>query len=127
MESKKTAFKLLIKEFHEFEFPEVLRRDLQVPDPEAIPARKVITITGPRRAGKTYFFYQIIRGLEKTVGRIVSCQRSPEPVFLKWKGNEEKAAGDFYVRSGPGSVKLSSESAAEYIRTRFPGASRAAG
>ncbi len=46
-------------------------------------------------------------------------QRSPEPVFLKWKGVEEQPEGDFYVRSGPGSVKLSPESAQEYIRTRF--------
>ena len=59
---------------------------------------------------------QIVRG--KTVC-IVSCQRSPEPVFLKWKEKEGTPEGDFYVRSGPGSVKLSPESAAEYIRTRF--------
>jgi len=66
---------------------------------------------------------QIVQG--KTVC-IVSCQRSPEPVFLKWKETEENAAGDFYMRSGPGSVKLGPESAAEYIRTRFPGASHRA-
>jgi hypothetical protein len=60
---------------------------------------------------------QIVQG--KTVC-LVSCQRSPEPVFLKLKGTEESPDGDFYVRSGPGSVKLSPESAAEYIRTRFP-------
>jgi type I restriction enzyme R subunit len=59
---------------------------------------------------------QIVQG--KTVC-LVSCQRSPEPVFLKWKGTEEAEIGDFYVRSGPGSVKLSPESAAEYIKTRF--------
>jgi predicted HTH transcriptional regulator len=52
---------------------------------------------------------------------LVSCQRSPEPVFLKWKGLEASPAGDFFVRSGPGTVKLSKESADEYIRTRFPG------
>ncbi len=63
---------------------------------------------------------QIVQG--KTVC-VVSCQRSPEPVFLKWKGLEGAERGDFYVRSGPGSVKLSPESAAEYIKTRFPGAS----
>jgi type I restriction enzyme R subunit len=67
---------------------------------------------------------QIVQG--KTVC-VVSCQRSPEPVFLKWKETEENPDGDFYVRSGPGSVKLSPESAAEYIRTRFPGASRGEG
>ncbi len=61
---------------------------------------------------------QIVEG--KTVC-VVSCQRSPEPVFLKWKGLEEDPEGDFFVRSGPGTVKLSPESAKEYIRTRFTG------
>jgi type I restriction enzyme, R subunit len=50
---------------------------------------------------------------------VVSCQRSPEPVFLKWKGIEASPEGDFYVRSGPGSVRLTADSAREYIRTRF--------
>jgi predicted HTH transcriptional regulator len=55
---------------------------------------------------------------------IVSCQRSPEPVFLKWKGLEGTPEGDFFVRSGPGTVKLAPDSAKEFIRTRFgaPGA-----
>ena len=57
---------------------------------------------------------------------IVSCQRSPEPVFLKWKGMEGSPAGDFYVRSGPGTVKLPTESASDYIRTRFPGVAKRA-
>jgi type I restriction enzyme R subunit len=61
---------------------------------------------------------QVVEG--KTVC-LVSCQRSPEPVFLKWKGTEAKLEGDFYVRSGPGTLKLSPESTQEYIRTRFPG------
>ncbi len=60
---------------------------------------------------------QIVGG--KTVC-VVSCQRSPEPVFLKWKGTEATAEGDFFVRSGPGTVKLPPESAQQYIRTRFP-------
>jgi len=64
---------------------------------------------------------QIVQG--KTVC-LVSCQRSPEPVFLKWKETEENPDGDFYVRSGPGTVKLNPSSAAEYIRTRFPGTSK---
>jgi hypothetical protein len=50
---------------------------------------------------------------------VVSCQRSPEPVFLKWKGMEGTAEGHFFVRSGPGTVKLQPDSAREYIRTRF--------
>ena len=51
---------------------------------------------------------------------VVSCQRSPEPVFLTWKGVETVEGGDFFVRSGPGTVKLSPEDTREYIRTRFP-------
>jgi len=52
---------------------------------------------------------------------VVSCQRSPEPVSLRWKGLEASPEGDFFVRSGPGTVKLPAESAQEFIRTRFPG------
>ncbi|MGH8122241.1 MAG: RNA-binding domain-containing protein [Rudaea sp.] len=59
---------------------------------------------------------QIVQG--KTVC-VVSCQRSPEPVFLKWKGMETNTDGDLYVRSGPGTIKLSPESAKKFIRTRF--------
>ena len=63
---------------------------------------------------------QVVEG--KTIC-LVSCQRSPEPVFLKWKGIETEADGDFYVRSGPGSVKLSPEDTEQFIRTRFKEAS----
>ena len=56
---------------------------------------------------------------EKTVCA-VGCQRSPEPVFLSWKGVPSEEGGDFFVRSGPGAVKLSPADAKEYIRTRFP-------
>jgi hypothetical protein len=55
---------------------------------------------------------------------LVSCRRSPEPVFLRWKEMESSPEGDFYVRSGPGSIRLSSEDATAYIRTRYPGVSR---
>jgi hypothetical protein len=58
---------------------------------------------------------------------VVSCQRSPEPIFLKWKGIETNPEGDFFVRSGPGTVRLPPESAKEYVRTRFPGWTRSAG
>jgi type I restriction enzyme R subunit len=59
---------------------------------------------------------QVVQG--KTVC-VVSCQRSPEPVFLKWKEMESSPDGDFFVRSGPGTIRLPPESAKEYIRTRF--------
>ena len=52
---------------------------------------------------------------------VVSCQRGPEPVFLTWKGVETSEKGDFFVRSGPGTVKLSPDDTREYVRTRFRG------
>ena len=59
---------------------------------------------------------QIVEG--KTVC-LVSCQRSPEPVYLRWKGLEKAAEGDLYVRHGPGTVRLAARDAVEYVATRF--------
>jgi hypothetical protein len=51
---------------------------------------------------------------------LVSCKRSPEPVYLRWKALEKSARGDFFVRSGPGTVRLGETDVEEYVRTRFP-------
>ena len=59
---------------------------------------------------------QIIKG--KTVC-LVSCQRSPEPVYLRWKGLQKAEGGDLYVRSGPGTVRLGEDDDQEYVATRF--------
>jgi len=64
---------------------------------------------------------QVVKG--KTVC-VVTCQRSPEPVFLRTVETSEDAPGDFYVRSGPGTVKLSAADAETYIQTRFQARSR---
>ncbi len=59
---------------------------------------------------------QIVEG--KTVC-LVSCQRSPEPVYLRWKGLEKAAESDLYVRSGPNTVRLDKSDVAAYLVTRF--------
>ena len=59
---------------------------------------------------------QVVEG--KTVC-LVSCPRSPEPVYLRWKGLEKSPLGDFYVRSGPGTVRLRENDARAYTATRF--------
>ncbi len=78
METRKETFKVLIKEFHGWKSPLVIKRNLRLPEwcyeiPSAgqRTARPgfVVTITGPRRAGKTFFFYQI---MEKLLGASVS-------------------------------------------------------
>jgi hypothetical protein len=71
--------------------------------PAAIPNA---AITAPSRSTCIDPKTQIVEG--KTVC-VVSCQRSPEPVFLRWNGLEAVPEGDFFVRSGPGTVKLSPE------------------
>ena len=49
----------------------------------------------------------------------MSCQRSPEPVYLRWKGLEKAGKGDLYVRSGPGTVRLGEADIEQYVATRF--------
>lgn len=60
----KDNLKIVIKEFHESSLPNLVERkelfDFSILDS---PINKIITIIGPRRAGKTYFLYQIIKKL----------------------------------------------------------------
>ena len=55
---KKQIFKHVIKEFHESRLPELCERDLVIPN-----TKKIITLVGARRSGKTFYFYQIIKSL----------------------------------------------------------------
>ena len=59
---------------------------------------------------------QVVEG--KTVC-LVSCPRSPEPVYMRWKGLEKSPDGDFYVRSGPGTVRIELAEAEKYVAMRF--------
>ncbi len=59
MSIHKYLLKQVIREFHETSLPEVFPRDLELPArPE-----KIIALTGPRRSGKTYLLYSMIRKL----------------------------------------------------------------
>lgn len=57
----KTTLKRIIADFHQNFLPVFRRRELVVP----LNLDKIITIIGPRRAGKTYYLYQIMGELEK--------------------------------------------------------------
>jgi type I restriction enzyme R subunit len=59
---------------------------------------------------------QIVQG--KTVC-VVSCQRSPVPVLLRWKDLERTEGGDLYVRAGPTSIALEAEERDRFTATRF--------
>ena len=55
---KIAVFKYVIKEFHEFTFPTIIPRELCIPE-----TKKVISLIGSRRSGKTFYFYQLIQQL----------------------------------------------------------------
>jgi len=55
--NKKENFKFLIKEFHTSSLPKTIERDLKVP----LFPKKVITIYGPRRCGKSFYFFTLIK------------------------------------------------------------------
>ncbi len=57
--SKKEIFKLLIREFQESALPDVIERELDVP----LNSKKIITVFGPRRSGKSFYFYGVIKKL----------------------------------------------------------------
>ena len=58
----KDKLKIIIKEFHESSLPDLIERD-EIFDLSILSSsvNKVITIVGPRRAGKTFFLFQIIK------------------------------------------------------------------
>jgi predicted AAA+ superfamily ATPase len=57
----KTILKRIIADFHRIPLPIFRRRELEIP----LNLEKIITIIGPRRAGKTYYLYQLMADLEK--------------------------------------------------------------
>ncbi len=50
----------VIKDFYEFKLPELVERDIKISE---IPIKRAVSIIGPRRAGKTYLMFQVMRGL----------------------------------------------------------------
>ncbi len=60
----KENFKIVLKEFHDSVLPNLVERDLKI-DYSILqsPIKKIITIIGPRRAGKTYFLFQVMKEL----------------------------------------------------------------
>jgi len=57
--------KTLIRDFHKADFVDYKKRKLNVP----LNTNKIITIIGSRRAGKTYFMYQLMEKISRKVGK----------------------------------------------------------
>ena len=56
----KQILKTVIKDFHVRPLPVFRPRELEVP----LDSGKIVTVTGPRRAGKTWYFFQLMSRLE---------------------------------------------------------------
>ena len=46
---------------------------------------------------------------------LVKCDKSPQPVYLKFKKRDE----EYFIRTGPGTTKLSTSEAHKYINEKF--------
>ena len=66
----KEEFKVALAEFEEFQLPKIVERELK------LPPHDLITIVGPRRAGKTYFLFQKIKELGKSNCLFMNFERS---------------------------------------------------
>lgn len=55
----KDTLKTIIRNFHTGSLPHIIKRDVALP----LTSKKIITVTGPRRAGKTYLLFQHINQL----------------------------------------------------------------
>ncbi len=62
--SRKEIFKFIIKEFHSSQLPVVISRDLKVP----LFSEKIITLFGPRRGGKSFYLFSLIKTLAEKHG-----------------------------------------------------------
>ncbi|MBC7195445.1 MAG: AAA family ATPase [Caldisericia bacterium] len=62
----KELIKTVIVEYQEREIPWLIERDIDIP----LESNKIIAITGPRRSGKTYLMFQIMKKLfEKNINK----------------------------------------------------------
>lgn len=55
----KNLLKQVIKEGQEFKFPEIVPREIEVP----LKPKKIVAIYGPRRSGKTFLLYSLMKKL----------------------------------------------------------------
>lgn len=56
----KNLLKTIIRDFHTRNLPEVIERKIKVP----LNSKKIVTLIGPRRAGKTYLLYQLMNEIK---------------------------------------------------------------
>ncbi len=53
----------IIREFHERGIPDLIEREINIP--KEVPLKRAVSIIGPRRSGKTYSMFQLIKNILK--------------------------------------------------------------
>ena len=81
-ELKNTIKELLVR-YHSSPLPEIIDRDITFQDFKKV--NKVVTVIGPRRAGKTFVLYQLMKGLIEQGSKITN--------FIYLNFENEKLAG----------------------------------
>ncbi len=81
----KQIIKTIIKDFHSRPLPSFKPRQLEVP----LDLGKITTIIGPRRAGKTWYFFQLMAGLE-------ACGKKREQfLYINFEDERLEPAADY--------------------------------
>lgn len=93
----KETLKNIIKDFHNSERPKYIKRVLSIP----LDSKKIITIIGSRRCGKTYYLYQLMDMLPKSVKREDIIYINFEDERLNLKGEDLHLLLDAYYELYP--------------------------
>jgi len=66
MANRKDDFRIVLREWREKKLPEIIEREVKIP----LELNQIAAIIGPRRAGKTYQMFSIIKALvEKGISK----------------------------------------------------------
>ena len=90
----KEVFKNLITNFQERDLPGVYPRDMSVP----LNANRIISLIGPRRAGKTFFLFDLIKQLRKDIPneRIVYINFEDDRLFALSSNDLAQLPASYY-------------------------------
>ena len=101
---EKELIKEIIADFHSSLLPEITPRELRVP----LNSKKIISIIGVRRCGKTYFLFQLMKELLQTMDKKHLVYINFEDERLNFKTGELdlilQAYRELYPEINPGEI-----------------------
>ncbi len=100
MKASKTLIKQVIKEFQETALPEVFPRELELP----LKPEKIIALSGPRRSGKTYLIFGLIKKLRSdgVLPEQITYLNFEDPRLLPFEAEDFEVFYEAYRELYPG-------------------------